>query len=144
MFMSAPWCHMNPQSTIFQLTYISIPIIEFGSDDLIKLLIDARNSNTAHRVTGILIFNNQRFIQSLEGNEATVNTLYENICRDGRHTDIRTITQKKLITREFPDWSMAFADSGKLESSNFRSFNPALNKHPHINTTNVMNKAHQL
>jgi Sensors of blue-light using FAD len=132
---------MNREKAIFQLTYTSTPTIEFGIDDLIKLLIDVRDSNKAHHITGILIFNKDRFIQSLEGTEASVETLHENICRDGRHDNVRTLSRKTLDAREFPNWSMAFADSGSLESSSFRSFNPALNNNLHINTTEVMNKA---
>jgi hypothetical protein len=135
---------MNQQGAIFQLTYISTPAIEFGIPDLIKLLIDSRDSNKIHHITGILIFNKYKFIQSLEGNEASVETLYENICRDGRHNDVHTIARKTLNTREFPNWSMAFADSGSLESSSFRGFNPALNNNLHTNTTEVMDKARLL
>jgi Sensors of blue-light using FAD len=135
---------MNQADSIFQLIYVSTAAIEFGTADLIKLLIEARDFNRGHQITGILIFENEKFLQVLEGDMAEVKQLYESICRDGRHDQIEAISSKMLSKREYPNWSMAFADSGALKSSSFRGFDSSLNKQAHTNTSDVLDKAHQL
>jgi Sensors of blue-light using FAD len=135
---------MNQTDSIFQLTYVSTAAIEFGAGDLIKLLIEARDSNHEHHITGILIYENERFLQVLEGDINEVKTLYQNICRDGRHHHIKTIASKTVAKREYPKWAMAFADPGALKSSSFRGFDASLNKEAHTNTDDVLDIAHQL
>jgi hypothetical protein len=135
---------MNQEGAIFQLTYVSTAAIEFGAGDLIKLLIEARDFNRDHHITGILIFENERFLQVLEGDINEVKTLYQHICRDGRHHHIEAISSKTVAKREYPNWTMAFADPGALKSSSFRGFDASLNKQAHINTTDILDKAHQL
>ncbi|MDP3388648.1 MAG: phosphate-starvation-inducible PsiE family protein, partial [Methylococcaceae bacterium] len=74
--------------------------------------------NSAKNITGILLFSNNTFLQVLEGDEASVNSMYALIEKDPRHTDITIIEKQPIIERAFPYWSMGFesVDSNQLSA----------------------------
>lgn len=81
-------------------------------DELVGLLRRARAHNEAARLTGILLYRDQTFVQLLEGHRARVETLYASIRRDPRHADVTTVVTRDQLNRQFPDWSMGFSDLG--------------------------------
>ncbi|MEM0908772.1 MAG: BLUF domain-containing protein [Pseudomonadota bacterium] len=68
----------------------------------------AKQSNKAAGVTGALIFVDGVFIQVLEGPLSAIEPVFERICCDTRHANIRLIEFVEADQRLFPDWSMAF------------------------------------
>lgn len=76
--------------------------------DLMDLLSDARTSNDASGVTGLLLYGDEAFIQAFEGKTSTVDLLYEKIAEDKRHQDVRQIYRQDIEERSFSDWKMAF------------------------------------
>jgi hypothetical protein len=62
--------------------------------------------NAAIGVTGVLICEGSRFVQLLEGDEATLRDLLEKISRDSRHDDIMILIDAPIRKREFPNWAM--------------------------------------
>jgi hypothetical protein len=135
---------MNQHASILQITYVSKASIEFGTSDLVKLLIDARNFNQSNEITGILIFENNRFLQVIEGMAETIESLYQKIVDDGRHHDVNMIASTQLDARRFPKWTMAFAEPGSLAVSHFRGFLPIPGTLEQANTTEVLTEANKL
>jgi len=90
---------------IIYLSWASAPLAE---DQLQAILRSARRRNEQLNVTGIMVYGNQRFVQVLEGEEATVRALYEHIKRDARHHHIIAYADKPITHRAFADWAMAF------------------------------------
>jgi len=54
----------------------------------------------------------------LEGDEATINSVYAGIEKDPRHKDCTVIEKQKITERGFPYWSMGFE---KLDPKEFRN-----------------------
>ncbi|MEJ8280482.1 BLUF domain-containing protein [Pseudonocardia spirodelae] len=67
----------------------------------------ARSKNKRSGVTGALLISDNWFVQTLEGDEATVSGLFETISRDDRHTDVSVIESTTVDARVFARWSMA-------------------------------------
>jgi hypothetical protein len=93
---------------IFQLCYTSTATTDLQRQDLVALLTVSRRSNAKAGITGLLLFTADRFVQLLEGDEAAVRKLYEDIQRDGRHRDVTLVFERQAAARECPDWSMGF------------------------------------
>lgn len=72
-----------------------------GDIDISSLLYAARLSNAEHKITGVLLHINGKFIQVLEGEEAPVKKLYEIICRDRRHKNMKVLLEKDIDERQF-------------------------------------------
>jgi hypothetical protein len=53
----------------------------------------------------------------LEGNKARVTKIFASIERDVRHKSIDVLRAEHIPHREFPDWTMGFKTSGKIDPS---------------------------
>ena len=93
---------------LFSLVYTSRAVAPMTRDDLTGLLQQARSHNTSARLTGVLLYRDQTFVQLLEGQRNRVEPLYESIRRDPRHHEVTTVSTREQLDRQFPDWSMAF------------------------------------
>lgn len=75
--------------------------------DIIKT---ARSFNAAHGLTGILVFDGERFLQYLEGPKQPVLALLERIAHDPRHVNFFIQHQGECPgERLFRNWSMGYA-----------------------------------
>lgn len=67
----------------------------------------ARSANRKLGVTGALLLRDDWFVQALEGDEATVQELYDRICKDVRHERISVVERGQVTDRVFSRWAMA-------------------------------------
>ena len=104
------------------IIYLSEATVPFEESHLEQLLAKSRAFNAQHSVTGILLYGNEQFLQVLEGEEATVRTLYAHIRRDARHRDVTTYDDKAVSQRSFSDWRMAFQPLVPKELLSFASY----------------------
>lgn len=104
--------------TIFQLVYVSLAADSFSADDLLGLLRQSRENNERAEVSGMLLYKERRFLQVLEGDEASVRATFQRIHRDPRHHDITVLLENETEMRDFDDWSMAFQN---LDQKNARA-----------------------
>ena len=88
-----------------QLVYASRP---FGYDTAILagILSRARVRNSQYDITGCLICRPDIYLQLLEGPSGKVDTLFDKICNDDRHVDVKVLLQCEVQERLFPDWAM--------------------------------------
>lgn len=94
---------------LIYLVYSSAASHAFSRAQLTDLLIQARTKNEQLGITGMLLYTDGSFFQVLEGEAKTVETLFETIERDFRHTHITMILKESTPHRLFGDWTMAFA-----------------------------------
>ena len=71
------------------------------------ILTTARQNNAAVGVTGALLYNSGYFAQVLEGPRAAIETVFERIQRDERHSDVTILDFAESAHRDFAEWSMA-------------------------------------
>ena len=74
-----------------QLVYVSNHAIHFSDYDLSQLMKKARTKNKRLNITGLLLSDNQHFLQVIEGPEISINELISDILADERHNKIDII-----------------------------------------------------
>lgn len=101
---------------VFYLMYTSKAVKLMNQTELSFLLEQSRRNNIAANLTGMLLYMegrfmnsvNGRFIQLLEGAESDVNAMFDCIKADDRHKSILLLAKGEEPKRLFPDWSMGF------------------------------------
>lgn len=85
--------------------YTSRPTF-FDIEILDNILNTSRTNNTKWDITGNLIFHSDLFLQLLEGPQDAIDSLYQNILLDNRHTDIFKLRDEITQRRLFASWTM--------------------------------------
>lgn len=97
---------------LYRLVYTSRNLVageEGGQQVAVAgLLAVSKRNNARVGVTGALLFNGGSFAQVLEGSKAAVETTFERIQRDPRHSDVSVLQCEPVAARGFPNWSMGF------------------------------------
>ncbi|MEJ6646665.1 MAG: BLUF domain-containing protein [Akkermansiaceae bacterium] len=91
---------------IFRLTYLSNPVAPFTDADFDDIESKSVEANNARDVTGILIADDDRILQILEGREDAVRELYAKIEADSRHVVIKLVCAVEDEVRLLLTWSM--------------------------------------
>ena len=94
------------------LVYRSRSVTPLSDYDLYELVQAAQSRNQAESVTGLMLYDDGRFYQWLEGPPDSVDRLMRSIKSDQRHTDIEILSDKPAAARQFGDWSMRLATRG--------------------------------
>lgn len=99
---------------MYKLVYVS-RATELLTRDEVQLIVDrAQQKNAELGITGFLCMRGDMFLQYLEGEESTVNSLYETIRTDSRHTVLTTARLGHQSVRNFNNWRMQFLDDHYL------------------------------
>jgi methanogenic corrinoid protein MtbC1 len=88
------------------LTYQSRAVSRPSESELAQLVDEARRRNRSLGVTGMLLYENGRFLQTLEGPPAGLQQVWSSICRDRRHREIELLTEHVVSSRLFSDWDL--------------------------------------
>jgi hypothetical protein len=72
------------------------------------MLPNIRKKNKLLNITGLLLYTGDNFFQVLEGDVSAIHTIFNNIIKDNRHTDVTLIIEEPICKREFDQWSMGF------------------------------------
>ena len=104
--------------SLIRIVYISKyklhKIVDEYIDTLTDILRSAQRNNKPRNVTGALLFDDEYFVQALEGEEADVKAIFDKICKDDRHFQITCIEKTAVKARIFGNWWMAgLLKSGK-------------------------------
>ena len=111
---------------MLSLTYFSTSTTELGKDELLDLLTRTRSRNESLGLTGILLYADGSFVQTLEGPEEVVDATFERISRDERHRSVHVALREEVPERSFPDWSMGFREITRDESQAVPGFSDYL------------------
>ena len=93
------------------LTYQSRAVSLFSEAELHALLQTAQARNKASNITGLLIYDNGRFFQCLEGPAQSLSMLWDAIQKDTRHTDVELLGNAPTANRFFANWDLRLAQS---------------------------------
>jgi Sensors of blue-light using FAD len=104
-------------SALYRLTYLSCAKRAMPADELGGILEASRRNNAKRGVTGLLIYHDMQFFQTLEGAAGEVESLYTHIARDPRHSQCVRLEFRPVVTRYFGDWSMAYRTVNELGSA---------------------------
>ena len=95
------------------IVYFSSSISLFQEADLVSLLQQSQHDNALAGISGILLINQGRIVQVLEGKQEIIEALYKRIEQDRRHTDVIKVVDVPIEERSFAGWSMG---CGKMTS----------------------------
>ncbi|WP_282126239.1 BLUF domain-containing protein [Marinifilum flexuosum] len=101
---------------LIHIVYVSFSRNQLSELKLDELLSEIRPKNLANGVTGLLLYNDEIFIQVIEGELNTIRTLYDLLQKDKRHTNIVKILEERIDQRSFPNWSMGYQKLSKEDS----------------------------
>jgi len=79
--------------------------------DLQKLTLAAQARNRAESITGLMLYDDDRFFQWLEGPTDALERIMRSIRNDPRHTDIEVLRQEPADARRFSGWDLKLATS---------------------------------
>jgi len=91
-----------------QLLYSSVSTGELAETELLELLEHCRGKNADRGITGLLLHDGRRFVQVLEGEQGSVDALYEKISRDPRHRLVNVLFERVIEERSFEQWGMGY------------------------------------
>jgi hypothetical protein len=94
-----------------QLIYASTATQTVNFDVIKDILTQCVAKNNEFGISGMMIFDGKQFLQCIEGNEAEINQLKENIFNDPRHQDIHLIGVKDITVRLFSQWCMGYLNN---------------------------------
>ena len=86
-------------SSLIHTIYASRAVTDFSKDDIVNLLSKARKKNASLGITGMLLYDNGSFFQILEGEEAVLDQLFNEITADKRHHQIAKIISEAINVR---------------------------------------------
>ncbi|MDM0010580.1 BLUF domain-containing protein [Variovorax sp. J22G73] len=105
----------NSRFEIFELLYTSQDAMKMTVQEARKLAKSASVQNAKLGITGMLVFDGERFCQHLEGAPEAIRKMFEKILRDPRHADIRVLVSGSSNLRKFKNFSMGFASLGDVD-----------------------------
>lgn len=116
------------------LAYTSVATHPMTHEELLSLLDSARICNQQHGITGMLLYMDDCFFQALEGEEHTVDALYEKIFLDKRNHHVVKLIREPITQRSFTEWSMSYEHVTREEMASFTGLTDYLDQgHPGFN-----------
>ncbi|HDS1531181.1 BLUF domain-containing protein [Stenotrophomonas maltophilia] len=88
------------------IAYVSRALPDLSAERLHRLVEDAARFNKLAGVTGVLLHDDERFLQYIEGPPDGIDSVYERILQAGSHIDIIELGRGRLGQRQFPYWAM--------------------------------------
>jgi hypothetical protein len=106
------------ESRLYKIVYCSRSEIRGTGEEvataLLHLLESAQARNRRFDITGALLFYSGVFAQTLEGPQSAVERLFSRIEQDERNSEVTVAFRGPEAERDFPGWSMGFADGEKI------------------------------
>jgi hypothetical protein len=95
----------------YRTLYSSVSSTPMQLDDLEDLLEQAQGHNAGNAITGALVYVDGFFLQVLEGDKATVQTLMQKIRKDFRHESVTVLQEGEVPAAAFSEWTMAYVSA---------------------------------
>ncbi|TGE15429.1 BLUF domain-containing protein [Hymenobacter elongatus] len=111
---------------LYHLVYQSSATASLQEPELQAILAQSRAWNTAHGLTGVLLYSQGEIMQVLEGSQEEVYFIFEKIERDFRHHDVLKLADGPIQQRNFSQWSMGFKAVNPADFKHLKGYlNPA-------------------
>lgn len=119
---------------LVELVYTSLSRAQNENEDVQDILASSERNNAVNLVTGLLLFDGERYIQILEGDRQKVEDLITVISEDPRHHNLELLHKGGIAGRSFQTWRMAYETlpKGLLEelAENMAVFSLELDEQP--------------
>ena len=109
-------------SGLHRLIYLSSAVGVLRADELDRILLRSKASNSGAGITGLLLFHEGSFLQMIEGPAAGVTSLMQKIRRDRRHSGIIVLQSEPCAERIFPDSPLHYVAPRNLSQGEKQAF----------------------
>ena len=113
---------------VHQIVYMSQATRTFGTPELLEMLAEFRAFNASEDITGLLIYQQRKFMQVIEGPGGPLHALYSRIIADRRHILVLTLVDHPIAVREFADWTMGFPPDFGVEPASVPGYDTFLSR----------------
>lgn len=96
------------------LIYVSKAAKNVDYDEILNILTHSWKYNHNSYISGMLIHDNNHFMQIIQGPIATIDKLYARISKDQRHSKVQLIGEELLHTRNCTGWGIGFYDQQEV------------------------------
>ncbi|SDF57982.1 MULTISPECIES: EAL domain-containing protein [unclassified Duganella] len=96
---------------LYFLLYVSESVAPLSQRQLDQLLLRTRANNAEAGITGCLLYEDEHFMQILEGERSQVLDTFERIRASKLHARVRVVIEGPARRRVFTHWSMLLPDS---------------------------------
>ena len=109
-------------SGLHRLIYLSSAVGVLRADELDRILLRSKASNSGAGITGLLLFHEGTFLQMIEGPAAGVTSLMQRIRRDRRHSGIIMLQSGPCAERVFPESPLHYVAPRNLSVGEKQAF----------------------
>ncbi|WP_430468554.1 BLUF domain-containing protein [Winogradskyella ouciana] len=100
----------------YSIIYQSKSQSHFAPMDIELMLMKAKRKNKRLKITGCIVYADNKFIQLIQGPKDAIIDLYKEIKADKRHFKVITLLEQSTEQKIWSDWSMAMLDfSGNVK-----------------------------
>ena len=114
--------------SLHQLIYQSRETRTLSNQDFSDILEVARKFNESQGITGCLFYNGGWLLQVLEGEQSTIDSLYQKIARDERHKDCNLMYFEPVEKRVFSKWTMGMINLETEKNSKYSELKSAMDE----------------
>ncbi|WLP94336.1 BLUF domain-containing protein [Psychrobacter sp. M13] len=117
---------------LISMTYASRANSDVSAEDFNEILKQAQENNAANGITGMLTFNKDYFLQTIEGPRAQINRLLYGLIADQRHYDLQLLETREIKHREWAKWSMNYASPTEQNAAVYLKYSTTVNFNPYL------------
>lgn len=117
---------------LMSMTYVSRANPDVSAKDFNEILQQAQANNAANGITGMLTFNKDYFLQTVEGHRAQINRLLYALIADQRHHDLQVIETRELKHRKWAKWSMNYASPTESNAAIYLKYSTTVDFNPYL------------
>tara|TARA_B100000902_G_C26861638_1_gene693328 strand:- start:112 stop:549 length:438 start_codon:yes stop_codon:yes gene_type:complete len=131
---------------MIRINYCSRTTNQLDFDEVNEIAKTSSVRNNECDITGFLVFNQNYFVQTLEGPAKAVNDTYHRIAKDKRHKDIMILSYENDIPkRSFAHWDLAYITLRKVSREIYYPFMTSGDFDPYtLNPNSIMPFMHEM
>lgn len=124
---------------LISMTYASRANPDVSAKDFNEILKQAQENNAANGITGMLTFNKDYFLQTIEGPRAQINRLLYGLIADQRHYDLQLLETREIKHREWAKWSMNYASPTEENAAVYLKYSTTVTFNPYLLNADAAN-----
>ena len=105
-------------TSYLQLIYESIPTDGLQEEEVMEIMRRSQARNYDLRISGVLLYDGEHFLQLIEGPRDAVLELFDRIAVDTRHRHVEVLDERPIATPLMATWAMAYCSpqAGQLRT----------------------------
>lgn len=108
---------------MLSLTFLSTAVAPMSDEELWELIRSVRPKNEANDITGVMLYSDRSFIETIEGPDEAIESTIGRIAVDPRHRGMFIALREHITERAYPDWSMGFRSLSGEEMASLPGYN---------------------